>query len=40
MTVLLTIAAMVAIFDWAVFAATHEEETDKRCPDVFNEEDE
>lgn len=40
MAALLTIAVMVAIFDLALFAATREEDTDERCPDLFNEEDE
>lgn len=40
MTALLIIAVMVATFDWAMFAATREEKTDERCPDLFNEEDE
>ena len=31
---------MTAIIDWALYAATREKETDERCPDLFNEEDE
>lgn len=31
---------MTAMIDWALFAATREEDTDERCPDLFNEEDE
>ena len=40
MAVLLIISAMVAVFYWALFAATREEDMDERCPDLFNEEDE
>ncbi len=40
MAVLLIISAMVAVFYWALVAATHEEDTDECCSDLFNEEDE
>lgn len=38
MAALLIIAAVVAVFDWALFAATREDD-DERCPDIFEEDD-
>lgn len=38
MAALLIVAVVVAVLDWALFAATCEDD-DERCPDIFEEDD-